>query len=168
MRSPRIDRKRTGGFALVETVGLITVIGMLLSLSAVVMNQAYKAHQEALMHVRHTQQVQVLAARFRADAEAAVDVTVTEELLLTMLGGRQIRYRTSEDRVHRVTSDGEAEIGREVWQLPARVDAKWTLDESGRIPLIVWDLHFGTDQRGVDPVRWVARTNIQETEHAAD
>ena len=162
MKPPRVRR---AGFALVEMVSLIVVVGMLLSLSAVVLNQAYRVHANTLSYLQYMQQLNFWVDRFRADAHEATGVATDDGL--TFFGAEQstIRYVLEDGVLVRRMWAGEQVLSEERWRAPQVATAGWHVEVSGRFSLVNLRLEFRPSPAQWEPIEWVARvgSDVSET-----
>jgi type II secretory pathway component PulJ len=136
----RNQRTHRRAFALVEAVGVITLVTAILSLSAVTLNQAFIAHRTALAHFRLNQQLQRFGDQIRRDVHLASEVVVEDDsrLILRMDLSKQITYEfdsTSAILTRIVARSGEV-TARETWSVPNMERVEWKLDTQQRRALI--------------------------------
>lgn len=156
-RGNRTRKQLRGGFGLTDALGMMVVISMLLSLSAIVLNQAFVAQRSAMEHFRQSQSLQMLHDRLRADALAARRCEAGEEVRLEMKDGREISYSLLDDRVIRTTTVGEVTEGEELWRLPAKGMLQSRIDRSGVVALLYLELRFEQTDRALLPIQWIYR-----------
>ena len=150
----RIAQRR--GVTLVETVGLVLVIGLLLGLSASVLNQAFRVHRDSLYSFRQLQQMQIWAERFRSDVHAAAAVDVqAEQITLTRPGGTQVSYQLKNTGLVRQATDGEQLLASNDWSALGVSRAQWSVDRDKRYPLVRCQLTFVSSAKS--PFECVAR-----------
>lgn len=167
-RHPSPAARRRSGFGLIDMISVIGLVGMLMSLSVVVLGQAYAAHRRALTHFRQMQHLQNAQHRFVQDAHRSVAVGVAGGLALTMASGEQVHYAVTDNRLIRlVTVEGEVS-NQEQWQLPAACNASWNVDRSQHLPIVSCELS-GTDtthQR--QPLRWLSRCELESSQSGVE
>ncbi len=156
MGSRRALKKRTG-FTLLETVAVVTVVGMLLSLSSVLLHRAFEVHRGALISFRQLEQFNAWCERLRVDASQAVEANSDNNLTLTRDGGDVVRYSVEQQRLVRlVQRDGQA-LSQETWDAWPLAQVNWQIDHSGRLPLLIGRLEFATTEPSRASIEWVAR-----------
>ena len=158
MRSLKMKRPiaHRAGFALVEMVTLIVVVSMLLSLSAIVLNQAYRVHANTLSTLQNVQQLNFWFDRFRADAHGATGVA-TEDGLTFQVEQSTIGYVLEDARLVRRMRSGEQVLSEERWHIPPVARAGWQVESSGRFPLVSLRLEFVQRRRNGNPSSgWLA------------
>jgi hypothetical protein len=155
---------RRGGIALIEMVSLITVIGVLLSLSAIVLNQAYRVHANGLVQLRQMQQLNLWADRFRNDAHQSTEVVISDGILFDRENQSDVRYTLEDASIVRRTQSGEQTLSVERWDLPPVTTAEWDVETSGRLPLVSLRLAFAPSQVQMEPLNWVARVGSERTQ----
>lgn len=156
-RSQRIRKQLRGGFGLTDAVGMIVLISMLFSLSAVVLNRAFVAQRSAMDYFQRSQSLQKLHDRLHADAHRAVDCEVGDEVRIELGDGQEILYSLRNDRLVRATTVREVTEGEELWRLPAKGNLQSRLDRTGRIPLLYVELQFEPAEKAITPVQWIYR-----------
>ncbi|MEZ6133336.1 MAG: hypothetical protein R3C53_00360 [Pirellulaceae bacterium] len=155
---------RRSAFSLVETVGLIGVIGTILALSAGMLNHAYAAHRQALTHLRDMEELQRLSQRLRTDTEDAHVLIGDFGLSIVGEGSPDISYDQLENSiVRRISGDGSA---RERWILPAGARLTLRFEESTRRGLLAVKIVFDPRENR-PPVEWLipfAHIELKQTE----
>ena len=173
-------RLRRSGFSLMDALAMMLLIGLLMSLSAVVLNRALVAHSHTLSSFYQMQNLQSAADSFLADSHSAVGIEISESLKLKLSRGRHIDYSVKSGLLIRTRShDGTVE-GIEQWSLPEGAHATWSVQYRGHIPLVSCQLRFDTTNpkvtsatgestllgnaltispifRSMRPIKWVAR-----------
>lgn len=147
------------GITLVEMVGVLTFVTAILSLSAVVLNQAFSAHRAALVHFRYSQQLQRFGDQIRRDIHHSDNVTIDEDsgLVVQINSDKQINYRfdsVSTSLTRDVTTSGKLS-GRETWLLPQVAQVEWDSNTEQKRLLISTRIVF--DDRANRPaMEWLA------------
>lgn len=148
---------RRGGFTLVEMVGVMSVIGMLLTLSALLLNKAFDAHSASLTHLQRMRSLELFVERWRDDVRSATQVTPGSELRITKAGNLEVIYSINNQSMVRTRRQDGQDIGHDHWQLPSQFTATWQVDDQARNPLLVGKLAFNGDPIEFDAVTLVAR-----------
>lgn len=156
-RGNRTRKQLRGGFGLTDALGMMVVISMLLSLSAVVLNRAFVAQRSAMDYFQKSQSLQMLHDRLHADVQTANRCEVGDEVRLEMKDGRSISYSLQDDRLVRATTTGEVTEGAELWRLPAKGTLQCRMDRSGSVPLLYLELQFEQADRAILPLQWIYR-----------
>ena len=138
------------GFTLVELLGVVIAVGMLLTLSAKVLHQAFSAHRESLSHLQRIHSIDRFAGRWREDVQSANEAKPIGESLVLMRGDVEYVYAIKDQLVIRTRRQSGQDVGVEQWRLPARCTAAWVIDESGKVPLVVGTLRFGIESEGME------------------
>lgn len=153
----RRDHRIRTGFTLIECVAVITVVGMLLSLSSVLLHRAFEIHRGALVSFRQLQQVNSWCERLREDASQAIEANHEDNLTLTRGSGEVIRYSVEQQRLVRsLQRDGKI-LNQETCEAWPLAQITWQVDHSGKLPLLVGQLEFATTKSTHAPIEWVAR-----------
>ena len=153
------DRRRRGGFALHETIGMMTAAGMLMSLAMVVLHAAFDSHSRALAQLAALQQMQQAADRLRRDAHQAHNGAAEDSLKLVLNDSMRVSYEVAENRLVRSLWQSGEIVGQEHWKLPATCKAVWQLDAGGPQPIVRCELEF-SGEGAIEPVQWVARLSV--------
>lgn len=147
--------------ALVEVVSIISLVAMILSLSATVMHHAFRAHQHALAHFRQMEQLQRIVERWRADVRVAEQVDIDGgpdrplHLVLHRAGEQFVRYQQSADNLMRVLESPQGTEQSETWPLPTGARFTCNVQSTGGQPLVIVRLEF--PQGSHEPViEWLA------------
>lgn len=161
---------RRGGFSLVEVVGVVFGVGLLLSLSAVVMNQALWTQTRAVVHLNSMQNLNMAAEKFRQDVNLSSRRSLDGIIELELLDGSICRYAIQDGALVRemqvAGGDDESQFSRQQWTLPAGATMTWSEDSSGLLPLVACRLEFDNsaeahatapDARAFEPMTWLAR-----------
>ncbi|MCA9157523.1 MAG: prepilin-type N-terminal cleavage/methylation domain-containing protein [Planctomycetales bacterium] len=156
MRTRRDHPIRTG-FTLIECVAVITMVGMLLSLSSVLLHRAFEAHRGTLVSYRQLQQVNSWCERLREDASQAIEADCDNHLTLTRDDGERIRYSVEQQRLVRsLLRDGKM-LNQETCDTWPLAQVTWQVDHSGKLPLLEGQLEFAPTESMHAPIEWVAR-----------
>jgi len=136
---------------LIETVVMISMTGLLLSLASVMIQQAYAAHSRSLEHFRNMEQLQRLGARLRGDVQAAesIDVAPAGGVAATWLhlqsAGQTLEYRFQNGVLGRFRIEDGQDIGADYWTLGERAQWSSHWDRSAARPLLLcrlsWDVY---------------------------
>jgi len=139
---------RRAGFTLVEMVGVTFAIGMLLTLSAKVMHQAFSAHRVSLDHLQQMRSIEQFVERWRSDVQSAKEIKPEGESLIVLSERAEFIYSAKDQLVTRTRRQAGQDVGRDQWRLPGRCTLAWVVDESGQMPLVIGKLRF-TGESGV-------------------
>ena len=168
-------RVARAGYTILDTVGMLVLIGMLFSLSSSVLHLVYQVHRDSLRYVQITRNLQTAATRFRTDARDAVRAEVlSSEVLSAEEEGRAIgvrfelpegyavEYRGPANRLERETRWQGAVVGTEQWQLPGAVQLVVSIDREERIPRIEMEVQVEEAGRWSQPgsIVWQTRTEM--------
>ena len=151
---------RRGGFTLVEAVGVIGATGLLLTLSALLLNKTFDAHRASLLHLQRMRSLQLFVERWRDDVQSATNVIPGTELQISKADNLEIVYSIINQSIVRTRRQDGQDIGHDHWQLPSRCTAAWQVDDQGRIPLLVGKLEFSDDPIEFDTVTLISRIGI--------
>lgn len=147
---------------LTDTVGMLVLVGLLLSLSAVILHRVLLSHGNAMEYLAMTQNLQAAHDRWTEDALTSRKCEIGDDLKMTCTDGRQISYALESGQLVRSTSelnrpDGSFQIvGQEHWQLPEGCQLVWSIDRKQRVPLVVCNLQVPNQPI----VRWVCRAEL--------
>ncbi len=139
VRTTRVDRRRRRGSSLIETVQVIALVGLLLSLSSIVLGNAIRVHHSAMAGYRELTSMDRFVQRWRTDAElseqlvteAAADGTSNWAGIEFQQAGRIIRYRFADGLVSRIAVDkADGTETRDNWELPTGSTLSFQLRES--------------------------------------
>ena len=134
-----MSSRRRAGISLIHTLGMIVVIGSLMTLSMSVVYQAYDSHHRAVEHINEWQRLNILRERFCEDAHRSVSAEIGETLVLNQ-GAEEFTYEVAGDEVIRTHLSKGTEVGKRSWVLPGRVTSIWRIDDSGALPLLRWEM----------------------------
>ncbi len=165
--------KNRSGMTLIEVVGMLTLIGTLLSTSTIVINRSFNAHRSALAHLRKMHSMEQLVQRWRNDIHACQHVSIDDQLELTTSDHRRILYAAKDNLVTRIQFTGDTAIGQETWELPNRCQLTWQLKDSGEQQLLIGELSFDNtsvakNSISLEPLALVARVGIANLPRLAD
>lgn len=121
--------RRRGGWALIELVQLVVISGLLASLCAVLLGNAFRLHHTIVAGYRELASMDRFVDRWRADIQGATAIETTagvadsgsadiEELALTNPGGI-VRYRGVDTSIIRERIRDGQTLGIDTWDLPA-------------------------------------------------
>ena len=157
------------GFSLIEMVALLFSISAILSLSAVILQQAFEVHRSGLVHLQKYQALQMLEQRFRSDCHAAQACQVIEDaekhpsLELTLPDQRTVRYSVAPGLARRQVVMGDVESASEQWQLPRNSSGTWLIESHPQCELVHFIIRFegneSTSELEMEEIRWQARSN---------
>lgn len=153
----RRDHRIRTGFTLIECVAVITVVGMLLSLSSVLLHRAFEVHRGALVSYRQLQQVNSWCERLREDASHATEANTDDNLTLTRGNSEVIRYSVERQRLVRTLQRDGKMLYHETCDSWPLAQVTWHVDHSGKLALLVGRLEFSTTESAQAPIEWLAR-----------
>ncbi len=148
---------RRSGFTLIECMGVVAMIGVLLSLCAGTLNRAYQVHRGTLQTFRELEQLNFWCDRFRADTLQAIEVKLGSDAQLVRETGETVRYAVTEGRLARIVERDTQVIAREAWHGPQLSQVDWSMQTNGRVPLIACELHFEGGAKTLGPIKWLSR-----------
>jgi hypothetical protein len=148
---------RRSGYSLVEAVGVIGAIGMLLTLSALLLNKTFDAHRGSLLHLQRMRSIELFADRWREDVQSSTGVTPGAELRIAKADNTEIVYSIIKQSVVRTRRQDGQDVGHDHWQLPSKFTVDWQIEDQGQIPLLVGKLEFSGDPVAFDPITLVSR-----------
>lgn len=155
----RNRKLQKSGFALAEMVGTLTLVSIILSLSAVVLNQAFNAHRSALAHFRHSQQLHQFGDQFRRDIHLATSAFVDETtgLVLQRNAGKRITYQLDLARAEliRSTEVSDKLLGKETWPMAQVAIIEWNIDSEPKRDVVRAKIIF-EDLANRPPMEWLA------------
>ncbi|MEO8268852.1 MAG: prepilin-type N-terminal cleavage/methylation domain-containing protein [Aureliella sp.] len=154
---PRRDHRERTGFTLIECVAVITLVGILLSLSSVLLHRVFEVHRAALVSFRQLEQVNFWCVRLREDASQTIEARHDGNLTLARNSGEVIRYSVEQQRLVRsVQRDGKT-LNQETCDAWPIAQVTWQIDHSGKLPLLVGQLEFATTEPPLAAIEWIAR-----------
>ncbi len=117
LRRYRIRR----GYSLIEMVGLLVVLGSMMSLAGICLHRVTIMQKLALGAIRQTKMLDDLKARWRSDAAATIDVQATDQrAVLAQTDGGRVEYLIEPNQIVRRQFDPDAKLIVEGnWQLAA-------------------------------------------------
>ena len=153
-------RQTRSATVLVELVSLLAIIASILSLSAVVLHQAFETHQYALMHLREAEQLQQFVQRWRDDIQLAKQVDLVAEagtgtVCVMVHNSAQVTYQQLGRTLSREVKVGGSATSSETWVLPDESTFTMRLDRSGHKLVVVASLDFPAG-RQVPEIEWIA------------
>ncbi len=165
--------KNRSGMTLIEVVGMLTLIGTLLSTSTIVINRSFNAHRSALTHLRKMHSLEQFVQRWRYDIHACQHVSIDDQLELITSDHRRIQYAAKDYLVTRIQFDGDSAIGQETWELPNHCQLTWQLKDSGAQQLLIGELSFDNtsvakNSIALEPLALIARVGIANVPGLAD
>jgi type II secretory pathway component PulJ len=155
--------KRRSGYSLVEAVGVIGAIGMLSTLSALMLNKTFDAHRSTLTHLQRMRSLELFVERWRDDLQTATQVTSGAELRITKSENLEVVYSIVNQSMVRTRRQDGQDVGHDHWQLPSQCTATWLVEDHGRIPLLLGKLEFNGTPIEFDDVTLVARIGRGES-----
>ncbi|MEM7473630.1 MAG: hypothetical protein AAF483_01420 [Planctomycetota bacterium] len=160
----KLGRARAG-YTLVNTLALMVAVGSLMSFSIVLIRRAYTTHQEALSHLNTTQSLRQVCERFRSDAHECDSAVVVDGRFQLTRGNSRIVFSNESTELKRTVLVGGEELSTETWQLPNPAVSTWSIETSGPLDLVTWDLKFQGDgvSRQMQPIQWLARVAVFES-----
>jgi len=154
------------GVSLAELLLLLSIIMVLISLSAKLIHRVMWAHSKSVAFQRSEQSAWRLASQFRRDVHAADAAVVGAEseqnqVTLTNAGQRHIEYRVTGRSVIRTLAEGEKPVSREAFNFPSELVLHVEkLDSPERVLFVLESTSHtvpGPDQR---PLRSVERVPL--------
>lgn len=162
-RKSRLFRARhRAAFALIEVVSLVVTVGLILSLSATALHHAFAAHHASLQHFRYVQTLQLFVNRLRDDCHASRTAALDAGLKLTQHDGRVVQYAFEELNCTRVVTESGSRLATEQWEFPPGAELRWQIDRSESTPLAIAEIHFDEAAFAMQPIRCLARCEVQE------
>ena len=159
---------RRGGFTLVEAVGVVGAIGIILTLSALLLNKTFDAHRASLLHLQRMRSLELFVDRWRDDVQSSTSVKPiadrSAELRLLKADNMEIVYSIINQSVVRIRRQDGQDIGHDHWQLPSKCSVTWQIEDQGQIPLLVGKLEFSGEPMEFDSVALVSRIGIGGSE----
>ena len=153
---------RRSGFSLIEAVGVILAIGMLLTLSALLLNKTFEAHRLSLVHLQRMRSLELFVERWRDDVQTSTSVTPGVELRIAKADNTEVVYSTINQSVVRTRRQDGQDLGQDHWQLPSKFNVTWQVEDQGRMPLLVGKLEFSGDPVAFEPIALVSRIGVGE------
>lgn len=154
LHPPQPNRR---GVTLAETVMLISVMGTTLSLCAVVLNQAYRAHQTTLDAFRESERLCFWNERLCADARKAVDASVESDLILRRADDETVSYIVQDQRLIRQVERADKLVSQERLEGLVLRNVRWRVETDGRVPLLIGEFEFYSEVRHLDLIEWRSR-----------
>ena len=125
---------RRAGFTMLESLAVIMGVGVVLSLSIVIMRRSGKIHLSAVQEVTRLRTLSSLENRIRADARRAMaaDTSNSRVLEFRMEDLGQVRYRVQPPALVRERLEAGQVVGVDQWRLTERptLSAKIAASES--------------------------------------
>jgi hypothetical protein len=156
---------RRSAFTLIETIGMVAIVGTLLSTSALIINRSFNTHRAALEHLRKMRGIEQFVDRWRWDVQSCSKVTITNQLELTMNEELRLQYSATVNTITRTKFLHGEQVGQEVWELPIECRLKWAVEHNDATHLLVGQLSFirpADDAVGIEmePFIMVSRIGI--------
>lgn len=183
---PRSNRL---GLGLLHTVLLIAVMGMLMSLTAIVLGKSFQTYQTTLTHYQTIHLLQQASDRLRSDVHQASTVEIDGgRLRLNLLSRGDVVYALNEGQLERsVEQDSGSPAAKQAWKMPTSTQIDWELQEAGgndqRYPVLIARLSFrvnaessdessasrviSTDSLALDEITWLARVGVEKRNAAS-
>lgn len=170
VRPPRTAHARSrGGFTLIEMVSVIPLIGLLLMLSAGVLQRTYEVHQTALDRFRELEQLRFWSDRLREDVHQASSAEASAELQLTYSDGSQVAYRMDGRSLVRSRQGAALRpaespmLTEQRWNVDEIDSVEWDVDRSGRLPLVRCQIGLRAEDQPIREFVWLARLGASAT-----
>lgn len=158
-------------FTLIDAVSMLLIIGLVLSLAAVVLKASFGVQGQAVQYLIDSTSLQAAHQRFLKDVHRATEVTVEDESQYAFLvasktkierppspGRRQessmqrpvlvlkvedqtVMFRTVEDGIQRLVASEEKLVARDNWRLADKATATWSVID-GEVSMVRCDLGF--------------------------
>lgn len=117
-----MKRSRPAGKSLIEMVVMISLLSIVLGLSATSLASLFRLRYTITRDTEHARSIDRLAMRLRQDAHEAVSASVAQECDLTLSKGKSIRYSFATPRIVREVRNGakgaEKIVHRDSFSLP--------------------------------------------------
>jgi prepilin-type N-terminal cleavage/methylation domain-containing protein len=140
----RPAHKSRRGFTLIEALVVITVVGSLLGICAVLIQLLWRLNADAQVRANAMTTLERLGRQLRQDAHRSATVTLegkaaarSRRLLLLPSPRRTIAYEKGRAEVLRTESEGATIVRREGYVLPEGGDARFELRTEGPRRLVV-------------------------------
>ncbi len=156
------------GYTLIEAVGLVLIVGLVLSFTCTLLAGAMRSNRVAMQLLTSQAELRNLHHRLQEDLRSAVEVSFhSPDLLEIADGSSSIVYRFQSDHCDRVTGDAAAfadvfQATGQRWQLPGAVQVDCKTLENKQYPLLIVALKFEDPAFQQDAIRWAIRYNIDE------
>ena len=168
----RVRRPDRRGMSLIEVVQMLTIVGLLTSLSMTVLATSFRVHRSVLQRYRELESVERFARIWRQDLQAATAVRLTptgvdgstkargQRLELVRAVGDQssvqIVYTVENGSIVRTKTEVEETLPEQRWELPAEGQLWFsTLPTITERVAIVAELEFASTRRS-STQQWVA------------
>ena len=134
--------RRQAGYALIEVAGTLSIVGLLLTMAAVVLHRSMQSHQLALQQLRHSQLLHALHSALREDSHQSSQAGFSDGITLIQTDSA-LEYRVNQGVVERIrrTAAG-AVVAHESWDVGIQ-RLELEIDNSNEHPLAVFRLQFG-------------------------
>ena len=125
------------GMSLIEMLVLVTIMGVILSGSAILLTTLFRAQRSIWADIQQQSARARLCGQLRADAHAAASAKCDDEKSCELLlaGGSTVHYRIAQTAIHRELHAGDAVAHRETFPL-AQSSAVFSMDKSLELPLV--------------------------------
>ncbi len=143
------------GYGLADTLIMMFFIGVLTSMSAIVLNRSFRAQSLALQRIQHTRDLDQAYQRLRTDVRQA-DAQIQGNTLALQLADRSIRYLVEEERLIRRSKSADDD-GVESWQLSGLIGVQWEVEDSEQCALLYCRLEFSPSGTTAETIDWHLR-----------
>lgn len=177
MHSKRTQRT---GFTLIDSVSMMIIIGLILSLAVTILKTSFGVQSEAAKYLIDSTKYETAHQRFLNDVHEAVGVAIEDESQFSFLEAeierppspdrmnsnsarhvlvldfdeQQVVYRVMGNTMQRCVVSEQALAGREDWQFAEVASCSWQLIE-GRVSLVRCEVEF--ERNTHTPIFWQAR-----------
>jgi Tfp pilus assembly protein FimT len=110
--------KARQGKSLVELLVVVSVLSIVIGMSATSLATLYRLHRRYARDVEQALAIDRLAARLRADAHEAARATVDGDFVLNLADGRSIRYSFEPPRIIRQVKRDDSLLHRDTFAMP--------------------------------------------------
>lgn len=177
-RSVRLKKPARLGYALIEAVSMILLLGTIMSLASIAIHRSAQTQKLALRCIQHNRLLDDIHHRLLMDTRAAQEVKVVDNTIqLLNAQGQTIEYTTEAGVVIRTLKSNSDTLGRARWRIGAR-QLQVEVDASGAVPLAKYSLKLdhlladpsvltanataeNTVSSAVDTIHWISRLGVE-------
>jgi prepilin-type N-terminal cleavage/methylation domain-containing protein len=135
MNKVRHSKSRQGK-SLIELIVVISVMSIVIGMSATSLATLYRLHQRYASDAEQALAIDRLADRLRADAHEAVSAMNDGDILLKLTDGRSIRYSFERPRIIRQVKRDDAVWHRDTFAMPRGAIVEFEKEEADTGALI--------------------------------